>query len=78
MTDVWVCDMIIFVLHSFISLQREWSWMDFAPLMGVYSIVFLYISFSVGKNGNQYTFYGRVFSFLPRPVFSKGQLLSQL
>lgn len=29
--------------------QPEWYLMDFAPLLGVYFIVFLYISFSVGK-----------------------------
>ena len=35
-------------LHD-LFVQPEWSLFDFAPLLGVYGIVFLYISFSVGK-----------------------------
>ena len=34
--------------HTPHTLQPEWRLIDFAPLIGVYSIVFLYISFSVG------------------------------
>ncbi len=31
------------------TLQPEWRLRDFAPLIAVYTIVFLYISFSVGE-----------------------------
>lgn len=38
-------EMFIFCLF-----QPDWSLMDFSPLLSVYLIVYLYISFSVGKS----------------------------
>lgn len=38
----------MFIFFAF--FQPDWSLMDFSPLLSVYCIVFLYISFSVGKS----------------------------
>lgn len=37
--------------------QPSWHLTDFAPLMGVYIIVFLYISFSVGELRTTFNMY---------------------
>jgi len=37
-------------MFIFCLFQPDWSLMDFSPLLSVYLIVYLYISFSVGKS----------------------------